>query len=687
MVSKMMPSGFILVDGTRWVGLFRFVSISDSCVYADGLGAAMPPKSRTRNEENRPISALDAIDRPSFSSVCIWASLISSIRFLLRRMEAGPLTVGCLVPDGIDPALYELAWDKLCAKAAWKIRISRSDSSRTFIFPSDQKSAKLNGLSSGDRWCAAFASHVDDVPAWFMSYAEEVILIRSITVRDMQAAARLTLGFSVDAKELEGIDVSRLTSYDHIFQVGRRRAHITKALQSVTGLSATEKSAHAPESVTLEDLPGMGAATVWANEVIRDLEDWKAGKIKWADVDRGIVLYGPPGTGKSTFAKAMAGSAKIPLITGSIAKWQSSGHLGDMLKSMRAAFTSAVRQAPSILLIDEIDVVGDRAKFDSQHRDYDNKVVAALLELLDGAEAREGVVVIGTSNFHPREVLDPALIRPGRLEAWVEIRMPDHAARIEILRAHGATISEAELARVAERTEERTGAELEALVRAAKRFARRDARAQCIDDYLRALPRTLPLSDSNIRRTAIHECGHALAAVTLNHGRLDRIRIIREIEEHTIQIAAGRTMIEMAAYNLRSRSDLEAEIVVMLAGMAAEEMIYGEWTEGSGCSETSDLGHATSIALSMSGTFGMQGSLARVVNDPRTFRIIDSGLRRSVDEILGSAMERARAIVREGKDALIRMSELLIAKGELTQATVLSIIEENTPQEAFGDRH
>ncbi len=659
--------------------------ISDSRIDANGFGVAMPRWKSTKEEKRRPISALETVGRHQFSSVCVWASLISSIRHLMKRMESGPVTVVCVAPSGTDPALYEVAWDALCRKLAWKLGDPRSVSGKAFVFPADK--AGVKGLSTDERWCAGFASDVSDVPASFASYAEEVISIRPITARDMQAAARLTIGFELESTEISGIITSNLPAYDHIFQMGRKRAQVAKAIRLVTESHGKKSATRGKETLTLDELPGMGAVTVWAKEVIQDLEDWKAGKINWADVDRGIILYGPPGTGKSTFAKAMAGSAKIPLIAGSIAKWQSSGHLGDMLKSMRGAFASAVRQAPSILLIDEIDVVGDRAKFDSQHRDYDNKVVAALLELLDGAETREGVVVIGTSNFHPREVLDPALIRPGRLEAWVEIQKPDHAARIEILRVHGATISETELARVAERTEERTGAELEALVRAAKRFARRDARAQCIDDYLRTLPRTLPLSDSNIRRTAIHECGHALAAVVLNHGRLDRIRIIREIEEHTIQTAAGRTMIEMAAYDLRSRSDLEAEIVVMLAGMAAEEMIYGEWTEGSGCSETSDLGHATSIALSMSGMFGMQGSLARVVNDPKTFRIIDSGLRRSLDDILGVAMERARAIVRDGKDALVRMSEVLIAKGEVTQATVLSIIEENTNREVFGDRH
>lgn len=659
--------------------------ISDSRIDANGFGVAMPRWKSTKSEKRRPVSALETAGRHQFSSVCVWISLISSIRHLLKRMEAGAVTVVCVAPAGTDPALYEVAWDALCRKLAWNLGDPRSVSGKGFVFPADKASAI--GLSTDERWCAGFASDVSDVPASFASYAEEVISIRPITARDMQAAARLTIGFELESTEISGIITSNLPSYDHIFQMGRKRAQVAKAIRLVTESHGKKSATRGKETLTLDELPGMGAATVWAKEVIQDLEDWKAGKINWADVDRGIVLYGPPGTGKSSFARAMAGSAKIPLIAGSIAKWQSSGHLGDMLKSMRSAFASAARQAPSVLLIDEIDVVGDRAKFVSQHRDYDNKVVAALLELLDGAEAREGVVVVGTSNFHPVDVLDPALIRPGRLEAWIEIPMPDRAARLEILRRHGATIPDGELARIAERTEGRTGADLEALVRVAKRIARRASRAQSFDDYLLALPGVHPLPEEIVRRMAVHECGHGLAAVVLGHGRLNSIRILREIASDAGQIAAGRTRFEASPFSSRSRSEIQDEIVVMLAGMAAEELVYGDWTEGSGLSESSDLGRATSLALYMSGTLGMSGSLARVVDDPAKIRTVDSGLRRSVDDVLAVCMERARTIVRDSKDALMRMSEVLIAESELTLSTIRSIIDGDIPPEVFSDRH
>lgn len=646
----------------------------------------MPRRNSAIINKRTPVSALESTGRQQFSSVCIWASLISSVRPLLRRMEFGPLTIVCLVPDGIDPVLYEAAWDSLCAKLAWKLNVPRGESNRAFVFPADEKTAKLNGLTSGDRWSAAFAVDLNDVPGWFMLYAEDIVRIRSITARDIQAAARLTVGINMDAGELAKVVPAQLTVYDHIFQPRRSRAHITKAIRLIAQANTHEHPPTKPGLFTLDELHGMGDAVDWAKQVIQDLADWREGKIKWREVDRGAVLYGAPGTGKTSFAKAMANSAKVPLITGSLARWQAAGHLGDMLKSMRAAFASAGKQAPAILLIDEIDVIGDRATLSSQHRDYDSKVIAALLELLDGAEAREGVVVIATSNFDPRRALDPALIRPGRLEVCLEISVPDQHSRIAILRYHGAAIPEAELARVAQRTEGRTGAELEALVRAAKRHARQANRDQCFDDYLRALPGTHRIPDPVIRRMAIHECGHGIAAVILGHGRLDSIKILREIAVDTQQIAAGRTKVEISPFSSRSRSDIEDEIVVMLAGMAAEELVYGDWTEGSGLSELSDLGRATSLAVYMAGTLGMNGSLARVVDEPSRVWSIDKALKHSVDEILAAGMSRARTIVRDGQDALIRMSEALIASSELTNATIRSIIEDCAALEIPDDQ-
>ncbi|PZQ10403.1 MAG: ATP-dependent Zn protease, partial [Ancylobacter novellus] len=146
---------------------------------------------------------------------------------------------------------------------------------------------------------------------------------------------------------------------------------------------------------TLDQLHGLGEAGVWGKELAVDLADWKAGRISWADVDRGVLISGPPGTGKTTYARSLARSCGVPVVLASLARWQARGHIGDLLKAMRADFARAIEQAPAIMFIDEIDAVGDREQFDTQNRQYCTEVVAGLLECLDGAEAREGVVVVG----------------------------------------------------------------------------------------------------------------------------------------------------------------------------------------------------------------------------------------------------------------------------------------------------
>ncbi len=189
-------------------------------------------------------------------------------------------------------------------------------------------------------------------------------------------------------------------------------------------------------TLRLEDLHGFGAAGFWARRTADRLLAYRAGQLEARDLPRGVLLVGPPGTGKTLLVQALANSAAVPLISGSLARWQAAddSHLGTTLRAMRRTFDAARVAAPCVLLIDELDSFGSRADFAAPHRDYATQVVNGLLELLDGAEPRLGVVVVGTCNDARR--IDPAILRAGRIDDILELGLPDATALAAIARLY-----------------------------------------------------------------------------------------------------------------------------------------------------------------------------------------------------------------------------------------------------------
>ncbi|MEE2862358.1 MAG: AAA family ATPase [Paracoccus sp. (in: a-proteobacteria)] len=242
-----------------------------------------------------------------------------------------------------------------------------------------------------------------------------------------------------------------------------------------------------------------------------------------------MLIVGPPGCGKTELARAMARELGIHLESGSYARWQANGHLGDMLKAMRASFATASSQAPSILFIDELDAFGSRTgRRSTQNQSYDTKVITGLLEQLDGIDGREGVTIIAACN-HP-DAIDPAILRAGRFDARVEIRLPDAEALAIILRQHlGSDVDDADLAALGHLTLGQSGADSAAAVRAARRVARRQKRLMSVQDRRNALvPNHLALPVAMRRRAAIHKAGHAVVMTALGLGHVKILRLSLE---------------------------------------------------------------------------------------------------------------------------------------------------------------
>lgn len=431
---------------------------------------------------------------------------------------------------------------------------------------------------------------------------------------------------------------------------------------------------------SLGDVAGMDEAVAWGQALARDLADYGAGRLPWSDVDRGCLLYGPPGTGKTTFARALARSCSVPLLSGTLAEWQAhkDGYLGDLLKAMRACFDEARRAAPCILFIDEVDGFGDRSKFAHRHRDYSVQVVNGLLECLDGLSGREGVVVVAACN--DPNVLDPAIFRAGRLDRLIGIPLPNRLALCGILRHHlGADLPGADLSGVALGLLGGTGADVERAVRGARRRARHVGRPMLLDDLLlevRSGPGEDKRSSEYRRIVAVHEAGHALLGALMSPVGIAKVTI------RASNGAAGRVTSSWLPEHLApTRARIDTALRRMLAGRAAEEILLGEISAGSGGGENSDLARATWLAAASFTAFGTEGVDDGLVwfglpgREGLGFLLATRPLlARQVQAKLADAYAQARGAIVQHCAVVERIAELLLERETLEGAEVEALL-------------
>ncbi|MCM2475667.1 AAA family ATPase [Rhizobium sp. CG5] len=449
-----------------------------------------------------------------------------------------------------------------------------------------------------------------------------------------------------------------------LFAALRRGRSIDVVLRK---LSVSEPPAADRWEPRVEDLEGYGQAKTWALDLVQDLGAWREGRLRWRDVDAGLLLSGPPGTGKTLFASAIARSCGATFMPTSSGRWQSKGHLGDMLGAMRKSFRDAAEQAPTILFIDEFDSIGDRRTFRGDNANYSLQVVNALLELLDGSGSREGVVVIAASNYPDN--IDPALRRPGRLDRHVAIELPDRAARQQMLGLHlDNAIPQNHLKDIAAATAGYSGAHIEQLARDARRLARRAGREVDTGDLLGLVPPSMPVQGEQLRAACVHEAGHAVVGLELMIGEIVMIVVAREIGHH--EGSVGHVQWQRARGGNRSRQSYLNELAMLLAGMAAEQVILGEVFDGSGGVPGSDLQRAVDIGTLMLANLGL-GSLqffdVSTSEELDELRRSDPTLRRRVERLLKGQLARAVEIIRSRRadtEALIAiLSEREVMSG------------------------
>ncbi|GGD34831.1 AAA family ATPase [Aureimonas glaciei] len=448
-----------------------------------------------------------------------------------------------------------------------------------------------------------------------------------------------------------------------------------------------------PYRLSVETLAGYGDAKNWALDLKVDLDLWRTGSLAWDQLSSRLLLSGPPGTGKTTFARALCNSLDLPLHISSVSTWLEAGYLGSVISRMNAAFEEARANAPSILFIDECDGIGKRQSQDRDFADYWNALVNKMLELMDGAAKAEGVIIVGATN-RP-EAMDEALKRSGRWERQIAMPMPDREALTGILAHHlgpdlaavvatGAALSKptspssmphrreevgAVLTRLARQAVGLSGADVERLVREARAKARRDGRSLAYADLATGLAAGRPIRPRDLRwRMAIHEVGHALVRRALKVGTEVGL---------SIEAASGGYAESMLDVDVvQSEGWVSSLIAVCLAGRAAETLIFGDTTSGSGGSPTSDLANATRLALSMEIELGFGRStplLHRSMDGAELLLLRDDPLRDAVHARLEAALALATRTIEAERACLLRLAEALAEAGSMNAAEIAAV--------------
>jgi cell division protease FtsH len=467
------------------------------------------------------------------------------------------------------------------------------------------------------------------------------------------------------------------------------------------GKSKAKRMSVDSPKITFRDVAGVDEAVEELHEIKEFLENPKKFQALGARIPKGVLLYGPPGTGKTLLARAVAGEAGVPFFSISGSDFVEM-FVGVGASRVRDLFEQAKQNSPCIIFMDEIDAVGRHrgAGMGGGHDEREQTLNQLLVEM-DGFEMKDNIILIAATN-RP-DILDPALLRPGRFDRQIVVDRPDRKGRAKILEVHtrGKPLAkEINLDNLAAQTPGFTGADLQNLVNEAALLAARQGKReidhiQLEEGIMRVIAgpekKTRVMSEKERRITAFHEMGHAIVAHFLEH--TDPVHKISVISRGQ---ALGYTIsLPTEDKFLTTRAELQDTMAMTLGGRAAEEIVFGEVTTGA----SNDIEKVTATAKQMVMRFGMSEKLG-----PRVFghdhgqpflgreyssepdysddvaREIDDEIRRVVEQ----AHQSARDILGQHRDQLDHTSEILLRRETIEREEFMQLLEGKSELEVFG---
>ena len=444
--------------------------------------------------------------------------------------------------------------------------------------------------------------------------------------------------------------------------------------------------------VTFGDVAGVEESKMELEEIIEFLREPKRFTRLGGRIPKGVLLIGPPGTGKTLIARAVAGEADVPFFSISGSDFVEM-FVGVGASRVRDLFLQGKKSAPCIIFIDEIDAVGRHrgAGLGGGHDEREQTLNQLLVEM-DGFESNEGVILIAATNR--ADVLDPALLRPGRFDRRVVVPRPDLRGRVAILGVHTQQVKlneDVDLEVVARGTPGFVGADLQNLVNeAALLAARRDAQEVHRVDFESAKDKvmlgterkSLLMTEEDKRETAYHEAGHALVALLSEHSDpVHKVTII----PRGMALGVTLTMPERDRYGM-SRDQIMAQIRHSMGGRAAEDLVFGKFTTGA----SNDLKQATALARQMICSYGMSDAIGPVSfgeDDHDVFLGRDFVQRkdyseekareidREMTQILTTLYDDAKRLLTENRETLDRISDALLERETLGTEDLALLLE------------